>query len=283
MWHSGGKVYLRCKPWLTETYDDLDHGLAIANQMQSKFTSVKPLIEDSALAGNVENSLAMTRLFVQTNNTYVKTVFAYFAFRDEPSLQNKNNLAENFNHLEKTIRDFKSVPQFDYKLFGVEQIIRNVKKSLTDPVKAQEELALAPTSDQIEKAVFKLHEQYKKILSVNQTELKKLLHFEAQIDGRDILKIHKGSYEIEHLRWDPPTIKDCLFSVPLPEREVTIIVKVLQARDLEPFVLEQPNEKNNYTAQIYMYDIPEGRDWVKFDLYYIDKSPKELGLEVPWQ
>jgi hypothetical protein len=109
-----------------------------------------------------------------------------------------------------------------------------------------------------------------------------LVHFEAQIDGRDILKIHQGNYEIEHLRWDPPTIKNCLFSVPLPEKKVTVIIKVLQSRELQPFVLEQPNEKNNYTAQIYIYDIPEGRDWVKFDLYYIDKSPKELGLEVPW-
>ena len=276
------KVYLRCKPWLNETYDDLDHGLAVANQMQSKYISVKPLINDIALAENVENSLVMTRLLVQTNNDYVKTVFAYFAYRDEPSVQNKNNLSEIFYRLEKTVNDFKSVPQFDYKLFGVEQIIRNVKQILADPVKAQELLVLAPSSEQIEKAVFKLHEQYQKILSENQNDLNKLVHFEAQIDGRDILKIHQGNYEIEHLRWDPPTIKNCLFSVPLPEKKVTVIIKVLQSRELQPFVLEQPNEKNNYTAQIYIYDIPEGRDWIKFDLYYIDKSPKELGLEVPW-
>jgi hypothetical protein len=277
------KIYLRCKPWLAETYDDLDHGLAVANQMQSKFRSAMPLIKDATLARDVENSLAMTCLFIQTNNDYVRTVFAYFAYSDDPSEINKNNLAEIFNRLEKTVTAFKAVPQFDYKLFGVEQIMRNVKQTLADPARAQEILAQAPSSVQIEKTVSGVHEQYRKILSENESDLIKLLHFEAQIDGRDILRIHQGNYQIEHLRWDPPTIKDCSFSVPLPGEKVTVVIEVLQARELHPFVLEQPNEKNNFTAQIYMYDIPEGRDWVKFDLYYIYKSPEELGLEVPWQ
>jgi len=51
---------------------------------------------------------------------------------------------------------------------------------------------------------------------------------------------------------------------------------------MHPFVLEQPGEENNYTAKIYLFDEPGGGDWVKFDLYYIPESPKELELEIPW-
>ena len=116
----------------------------------------------------------------------------------------------------------------------------------------------------------------------NENNLIKLLHFEGQIDGREILKISDNTYEIEHLRWDPPTIKECTFFNPLPQKEVAIILKVIQSRPVEPFILQQPSKENNYTTQVYMYDVPEGRDWVKFDLYYINKSPNELGLEVSW-
>ena len=49
------------------------------------------------------------------------------------------------------------------------------------------------------------------------------------------------------------------------------------------FVLEQPREENNYTVKIYLYDAPGGYGWFKFDLFYIEKCPEELGLKIPWQ
>ena len=68
----------------------------------------------------------------------------------------------------------------------------------------------------------------------------------------------------------------------LPDHAVTVIPKDIQSRPMHPFVLEQPTAKNNYTAKIYLYDVPGGRDWMNFDLYYIPKSPSELGLDIPW-
>ncbi len=276
------KIYLRCKPWISETYDDLDHGLQVANQMRGMYNSVKPQIKDTLLALQADNSLKMTQKFIQTNNLYVKTVFAYFAYRDDPSKENMIGLANIVDQLKGTVRGFKDVPQFNYKLFGVEQLLANADQILTNRTKAMELLEKAPSSQQIEKSIEQMHEKYKNILVENESNLIKILHFEGQIDGRDILKIYGNTYEIEHLRWDPPTIKECTFFNPLPQNEGSIVLKLIQSQPVDPFILQQPTKENDYTAHVYMYDKPEGRDWVEFDLYYLNKSPKELGLEVPW-
>jgi hypothetical protein len=277
------KIYLRCKPWLSETYQDLDHGLAVAGQMLEMYRPAKLLIKDTLLAGQVENELKMTERFVQTNNLYVKTAFAYFSYRDDPAEKNHILLTDYYSQLKKTVDEFKAVPGFGYKLFGVQQLLLNASQILTDRLQALIQLKNAPTSDQIEKTVALLQEKYLKIISENKRNLTKVLHFEGQVDGRDILRITGRNYEIEHLRWDPPAVKECTFFNPLPQKEISLVVEVIQARPVPPFILRQPTAGNNYTADVYMYDIPEGRDWVKFDLYYIDKSPQESGLEVPWQ
>jgi len=277
------KIYLRCKPWLSETYQDLDHGLTVASQMLEMYRSAKLLIKDPELAGQVENELKMTERFVQTNNLYVKTAFAYFSYRDDPDEKNHELLTDCYGQLQKTVDEFKALPGFGYKLFGVEQLLSNAGQILTDRMKALAQLANAPSSDQIEKTVASLQEKYLKIISDNKNNLVKVLHFEGQIDGRDILRIKGSTYAVEHLRWDPPTVKECKFFNPLPQKEISLVVDVIQARPVSPFILRQPTETNDYTADVYMYDIPEGRDWVKFDLYYIDKSPQESALEVPWQ
>jgi len=246
------------------------------------YKSVKPLIKDKLLARQVGNSVEMTQQFIRTNNLYVKTVFAYFAYRDNPSEENMIGLANATVQLKETVMAFKAVPKFNYKLFGVEQILLNANQILDDREKALELLEKSPSSQQIEKSIEQMHEKYKNILVENENDLIKVLHFEGQIDGRDILKISGNIYEIEHLRWDPPAIKECTFFKPLPQKEVSIILKVIQSRPVNPFILQQPSKENDYTVQVYMYDIPEGRDWVEFDLYYLDKTPKELKLEVSW-
>jgi len=276
------KIYLRCKPWITETYDDLDHGFETAKKMRDMFKLVKSLIKDSDIAQQVEVTLEMTYQFVHTNNLYVRTVFAYFTYLDDPSTENKIILTNTTNYLKNTIAAFKSVPDFNYKLFGVDQILSNAEQILADRSKALEILDKAPTSERIENTIALLHKRYNHIFQEYEGELTKILHFEGQIDGRDILRIQEDSYEIEHLRWDPPSIKECSFENPLPKKSGSLILQVNQSREVFPFVLEQPSKDNGYTAQIYMYDIPEGRDWVKFDLYFIDKTPEELELVVPW-
>ncbi len=97
------------------------------------------------------------------------------------------------------------------------------------------------------------------------------------------MKVKDDQLEIEHLRYDHIAEMTYTFENSLPEEEVTVVPMDLQSRSYGPFVLEQPTKKNNYTVTLYLSDFPRhGYSWWKMELYYIPKSPKELGIETPW-
>ncbi|NIA29874.1 MAG: hypothetical protein GWP06_08200 [Actinobacteria bacterium] len=277
------KIYLRCKPWVAETLSYLDHGLDVANTMKEKYKHVKPQIADKKLADDVENRLEMTRLFIKTNNLYVKTAFAYFEYRDDPTEAFRSKLAKLHSALLQTCNNFIDTPGYGYHLFGVDQILKNVEQALNDLPNAEQLLKDAPSSAQIEKIVAEQQDKYSKILSERSKEAVKILHWEGRVDGRDIIKIRGKHLEVEHLRWDPMYFKDYKILTDLPKKAVTVIPKDIESRPMHPFILEQPSRKNNYTVQVYLYDVPGGAGWCKFDLYYIPQTPDKLGLEIPWQ
>lgn len=277
------KIYLSCKPWIAETLNQLDHGLEVANTMKEKYKHVKSQMTDDKVANDIENQLEMTRLFIKTNNLYVKTTFAYFEYTDKSTELNKHKLSELYNTLLQTRNDFMETPGYGYHLFGVDQLLKNVEEVLTDLPNAEQLLEAAPSSEQIEKIISEQQKLYAKILKENEKEAVKILHWEGRVDGRDIIKIKGKSLEIEHLRWDPMYFKDYDILNPLPEKVATVIPKDIESRPMHPFILEQPSIENNFTVKVYLYDVPGGAGWCKFDLYYIPKSPEELGLEIPWQ
>jgi hypothetical protein len=276
------KIYLRCKPWISETMMYLDHGLNIANIMREKFEKVKSEIADKEKAMDLESRLQMTYLFIKTNNLYVKTAFEYFNYRNNPTGENKNNLVNLFTQLENTRAAFMETPKFGYKLFGINQLLKNVKQSLDNLANAEEQLSRAPNISEIEKAIVEQQAKYKKALTKFGNECVKILSWEGRVDGRDILKIRGDQIEVEHLRWDPIYFKESTFLNPLPKKEVTVIPNDIKSRPMHPFILEQPTAGNDYTVKVYLYDVPGGAGWCKFDLYYISKSPEELGLNIPW-
>ncbi len=179
--------------------------------------------------------------------------------------------------------DFCNTPGFGYRLFGVDQLLVNVKQALTDIEAAKSKLQHAPTRDQLEQTINQQQLLYKKILTEHADQAVKFFHCDVMIDGRDILALRGEQYKIEHLRWDGPQIRDCHFVQALPESPVTVIPLDIDSRPMHPFILEQPTADNDYTAKVYLYDKPGGHGLMEFDLYYIPKSPKELGLVIPWE
>ena len=276
------KIYLRCRPWKEETLQDLDHGVLKAEAMVDKFSSVESKIHNSLLAEKLKNSIEMTRLLIKTNNLYVKTAFAYFQYGEDPTEENKNNLSVTFAKLKQTRHDFMNAPGYGYQLFGVNQLLDNAEQALDNLNNAKERLRQAPDRKKIEETIASQQEIYARILTEHSKDATKLLHMETEIDGRDILHVKGDNYDVEHLRWDPPTIKSAQFFAALPDKEVTVIPKDIDSRPMHPFILEQPCKENNYTARVYLYDAPGGKGVCDFELYYIEKSPQELGLVIPW-
>ena len=133
-------------------------------------------------------------------------------------------------------------------------------------------MATLPDSDEITR-----------ILQLHSNDAVKFLRWQSKVDGRDILKIKGKNLEVKHFRWDPIYAMDYKFLKALPAEQLTVIPKNIESRPMHPIILEQLCRENNYTAKVYLYDIPGGYGSCKFDLYYIPKSPQELGLEIPWQ
>ena len=271
-------IYLRCRPWIPETLMYLDHGLESAQAMVEKYAAVRGLIKDEVLAEDVAHALELTRLLIQTNNLYVKTIFAYFNYREDPSDENRRRLDALHAGLTETRNRFAGAPGFDYQLFGVDQLLRNAAQALDDPVRAGQILADAPTTDEIEKAVAEEQGKYAALLEEHAEEAVEVLHWRGKIDGRDIVRVRGSDVSIEHLRWDGPYVERCEVLAPLPDAAVTVIPKDIVSRAVHPFVLEQPSRENGYTAEIYLNDLPGGADWWEFKLYCIPRRPSELAL-----
>jgi len=276
-------IYLRCKPWLKETLDDLDHGLETAKQMLEKYHSVKARINNVALAQELENRLTMTRWLIETNNAYVRTMFDYFTYRENPNVSTKQELIASYNHLLSAKQNFISTPGFGYKLFGVDQLIKNAGQALENLNNAEQKLHSAPSREQIEYTINQQQTHYGQLLEKYKDEAVKLLYTEIKVDGRDLLIVNGDSYKIKNLRWDGAHIQKIKLFTELPKREVTVIPRDIQSRPMHPFILEQPNAGNNFNVTVYLYDKPGGDGIMEFELYYIPRSPEEAGLNLPWE
>lgn len=276
------RVYLRCKPWRVETLDDLDHGLAVARSMKERFAAVEGRFEDRELAREIGERLDMTIHLIRINNRSVRTAFALFDALDREDIERREALEEERRELAAARDAFTSAPGFGYELFGIDLLARIVDLALDDLDEVRRILHEAPTKEQIRETVSGQQARYREVLEKHVDEAVLFGRFEAQIDGNDILILSGTETEIHHMRWDYPHIETLEILRPLPDREITVVVKDLESRPLHPFVLEQPSAANDYTARIYFEDEPGGHGWVRCELYYLEKPPETLGLAIPW-
>jgi hypothetical protein len=174
-------------------------------------------------------------------------------------------------------------PGFGYKLFGVDQLIKNAGQTIEDLTKAEKKLKAAPTREQLEQTITQQQQLYKILLEKFKNETVKLLHIEVKVDGRDLLIVNEDKYRIQNLRWDGAHVQKLKFFAKLPKEEVTVIPLDIQSRPMHPFILEQPDAENGYSATVYLYDKPGADGIMEFELYYIPKSPKDVGLNLPWK
>lgn len=276
-------IYLRCRPWIEETYLYLDHGLKLAEEARNIAQSIKGKIADPTKREQLVNNATMTYHLVKANNLYVKAMISYFQYRETHLTEDKKMLANYSEDLGLAINEFKAVPGFVYRLDGMEQLQVNIKDALEDVKHAEDVLANAPNDAGIDQLIDDQQALYADVLEKYKDEAVKLVSWQGRVDGRDLFKVKGKTIEIEHLRYDQIQETSEEFSTSLPEKAYTVVVKDKQSRSFGPFVLEQPSAKNDYTVTLYLSDYPKhGYSWWKFDLYYVPRSPEELGLDVPW-
>ena len=276
-------IYLRCRPWIEETYIYLNHGLKLADEARDITNRSAVKISDPKMRKLIINNAEMTFRLVEVNNYYVKSMISYFQYRETHSVEDKKQLANYSENLDNTMVAFREVPGFVYKLDGVEQLQVNIKEALEDVERAGELLANAPDDAGIDKLIDDQQAKYVEVLEKYKDEAVKIVYWQGRVDGRDLLKVKGNEIEIQHLRYDDIQEASEVFSIALPAKEYTVIPVDIQSRSFGPFVLEQPSEENDYTVTLYLSDFPmHGYSWWKFELYYIPHPPEELGLSVPW-
>ena len=276
-------IYLRCSPWIEETYIYLNHGLKLADEARSIVNRSVEKISDSKKREQLKNNAEMTYRLVAVNNYYVKAMISYFQYRDTQSIEHKDQLVKSSKTLDIAMKAFREVPGFVYRLDGIEQLQINIKSVLEDVENAEKILANAPDDAGIDELIDNQQAKYEEVLEKYKDEAVKVLYWQARVDGRDLFKVKGNKIEIEHLRFDNILETSEEFSSPLLAKEYTVVVKDIQSRSFGPFVLEQPSAKNDFTVTLYLSDSPmHGYSWWKFELYYIPRSPEELGLSVPW-
>jgi hypothetical protein len=270
-------IYLRCKPWLTETFMYLDHGLETVEAMAERSEGVCAAMDDAS-ADDVARALELTRLLILTNNLYVKTAFAYFRYREEPREERREALATQHILLSEARDAFAQAPGFDYQLFGVDQLLANVRQALDDLDRAEQVLAEAPSADEIEAYVREEQDRYATVLEEHREEAVRILHWRGKIDGSDVVRMQGTRVSIEHLRWDGPFVERADVLAPLPATTGTVIPSRIESRPLHPFALEQPCAANGFSVEIYLTDVPGGAGWWEFELYYLPEAPGTFGL-----
>ncbi len=275
-------IYLRCKPWIRETIMYLDHGLLTARAMERAFSPARRTFRDHTLAARVGNSLRLMRLLIQTNNFYVKTSFAYFRYRESPTEANRKLLRTLHRKLKASMEQFCDTPGCIFELFGPKQLAINVSEILKDRRRAEQALASAPTTEEIEREVAEQQRRYREILDKHRDRAQRILYWEGRVDGQDIISVRGSDLEIEHLRWDPIYMHSHSFVQPLPSKVGSVVIEDIESEPMHPFVLQQPRKENGYTAKVYLNDVPGGAHWVRFYLYFIEETPDALGLRVPW-
>jgi hypothetical protein len=277
-------IYLRCRPWIEETNIYLDHGLKLANEARSLANRAITKISDQNKKELIKNNAEMTYRLVEVNNYYVKAIISYFQYREKHSIEHKYQLAKYSEMLKIAMQTFRSIPGFFYRLDGIEQLQVNINSALENVEKAEEILVNAPDDDGIDELIDDQQAKYEEVLEKYKDEAVKIVYWQGRVDGRDLIKVKGNDIEIEHLRYDEIQETSEEFFTALPAKDYTVIPADIQSRSFGPFVLEQPSAQNDYTVTLYLSDSPmHGYSWWKFELYYIPRSPEELGLTAPWR
>lgn len=275
-------MYTPCKDRTDEAIVYLDRGLETAQRMETIGSNVLSKIDNAERAKEFANALALTRALVEANNRYVKTCFAFFTYRDAPTDSNRKRLEEAISALDAARRRFIEAPGFVYKLYGIDQLLANARDALIDLDKANQKLANAPESDRVKTLVADYQTRTSDAWAQFGDKVQRLARWKGTVDGKELIHIQGKDIEIEHIDGDPGHATHQEVFAALPQHEVTVLVNDAKSRPWGPFVLEQPCAANGYKATLLLFDAPPSSGTFDFEIGYIEASPKDLGLILPW-
>ena len=276
-------IYAPCKDRMPEALQYLDKGLTMAERMQALGREAAPKFDNPEVARQVGESLELGRLLIATNNAYARACFAYCAYRESPEPKAKAKLEESLARLTTAADSFRAAPGFAYQLYGIDQLVSNIRDMLANHEEAERRLASAPDADEVSGLIAAHQAQDVRVLQEHAGAAVKVLHWQGMVDGKDILRIQGDKLTIEHVMADAIHSDEVKFETPLPAKSGTVVVKDIRSGEIHPFVLTQPTAENGYTAELFLFDPGPGYAMWELEVYFLERDPASLGIDPTWE
>jgi len=262
-------IYLECKPWLPQTIEELNRGVDIAEQMLRVYADCRHKIKDTPKAAELESLLKHGLTSLQLNRAYVIGFLRYFQYRERPTEENKAALSKSLKALKQSVETYQKDFNY-YKIIGIETFIDLAERALRNLDEAERILREAPNPKEIQKMFAEARLSSERLLSEQPSALH-IASWQGSIDGRDIVKVKRGSYSIEHLAADPMGNIHFTWHNDLPsDQPCIIVVKPLEVRGTV-YVMDQPSAENQQTITLYLEDPAPGPSVFKFEVYAINR------------
>ncbi len=129
-------------------------------------------------------------------------------------------------------------------------MLANAEYLVADRDIALKTLAAAPNDMETAAIIRNRQRQDCDLLEQHADSTVKVLHWKGRVDGKDVLHIQGKTVAIEHIAADAIQDREATVFAPLPEKSVTVFLKDITSPERHPFVLEQPNRENAYTARV---------------------------------
>lgn len=276
-------LYEPSKGRFDEAREHLDRGRGAARRMETLCAEAAPRIGDPGMRRRVVESVELARRLIEVNGLYVRTAYAYFDYRNQPDADHRGRLAELTNRLRDEAAGFREAPGCRYRLFGIDALLRAAEDAVADLDRAVAALEAAPDEAALEDLLAEHQRKYAAFAQDPPPGSVKLLTWRGRVDGKEILSVRGRDLAIEHIQDDPHQPGAHRLHAELPERPVTVWMRVLESRPIHPFVLQQPRADNDYTVKVFLFDREPGYGEWALELYYVEGPPESHGLAIPWQ
>ncbi|MFH1739165.1 MAG: hypothetical protein ABIH23_09160 [bacterium] len=259
------ELYLQAKPWIEDTLEEMDMGVEVWTKARDSFSEIVDELDDSRGARKVIHDLERGTYALKLNRAYMATVFACYAYRENPTSEKRQLLGERIEALKKALIEHKDNDGF-YGTTPIEVFLDVATKIHEDIDKAKAELASAPNQDEIHEMMQQTAEKDRTLLAQH-LEAKAVFRWSATLDGRDILYVTERECRIEHFVADPAGGIQQEFLAPFPQKGQYLIRRI-QGRGYI-YLMESPTPENNLTAKILVDDPLPSSDVHTFELCVI--------------
>ncbi len=262
-------LYLECKPWLDQTEDELDHGVAVAERMIQIYQGCRDQIEDQERSRTLKSLLDHGLASLTLNASYVKAFLRYFRYREKPTDENREVLQTRIEKLKQAVGHYDANYDY-YQTRAIPAFLDLAEKALEDIERSEKILEQSPTDAQVKEMFLEARREEEEILE-REPDAELIASWQGTVDGRDILMINDQGFEIEHISDDQITGPMLDMIKPIPKEEgKRLVIDRVKVRGYV-YIKEQPGHENDFTLTVYLQDRKPGPTPFHFDIYAVDE------------